>query len=520
MNAMLHSNDLSEVLGDEKVFANLNGEAKKPSNPGFIFFDDHREQDPDILWARELALDFEEWVAKRNHEEALDKRTETKLVRRTRRTVIEPRPLVEAQNGGRVVVEPTKKEVKWAKKFNRITGPHSNIVPASKRQEKWFKKHGASIPQPNGRPASIVEDDWDGGHVAERDEESESYHERQESRRYANWLVGFHKKRPKTNDHARELALVAMRHSDKPEAVALLQALKESLPLAPGPIRSTVFINPDGTRHETNGTDFGKAKASYIKKHGVDSEFVTVDRVQYDGQRASKLVVGTRKSSEFALSRYYDPSPTFEERENPQTYRPQATTLILVPASKVVPADSHRLTVRQFERAIIAGAELVDDEIEAYASTLDCTDECPDGRSAILNMGYGDTGRSEASFTHEEAYLYGILRMFGQDEACELMLLADQPQGLLSMHFMAGGEHTETYIDILRFVSDQDRDENEEPMLPYVAMTLSGESDETETVESSYSRHLCHFALAFANDLSDQVESQGYTKRPAHHNWG
>lgn len=480
--------DLAEVISDEKVFANQNGEAKTPSSPSFVFFDDQKETDSDILWGRELALDFEEWVAKRNHEEALDKRIETKLVRHQRRTVLEPRPLMEAQNGGKVVVEATERQTRWASRFGKV---------ATRKT----------------LPSSVVEDEWEGGYIAPCDNESESYHERQESRRYANWLVNFHKKRPKTNDHARELALVAMKHSEKPEAVALLQALKESLPLAPGPIRSTVFINPDGTRHETNGTDFGKAKASYIKRHNIDSEFVTVDRVQYEGERASRLVVGTRKSSEFALSRYYDPNPTFEEREDPQTYRPQATTLIRANGSMVVDPTWHRLTVRQFERAIIAGAELVDDEIEAYASTLDCTDECPDGRTAILNMGYGDTGRSEAEFSHEETYLYGILRMFGQDEACELMLMADQPQGLLSMHFMVGGEHAETYIDILRFVSDQDKEENEEPMLPYVAAMLSGEGDESDIREILY---------AGTYDFSyeaDQIIVHGHAKRPAHHNW-
>lgn len=496
--------DLAEIICDEKAYPASKG-YKTPASPSFVFFDDEREADGDILWGRELALDFEEFVARRNHEEALDSRMETKLFLHTNRFTLEPKPLVPAKNGGAVTA--SMREMKWAEKFSKV-----------------------ATRKPN--PRSVVESEWKGGYIPEKDKDAEAYVERQESKRYGNWLVNFHKKRPKNNDHARKFAMVAMKHIDNPVAKALMQALKESLPTAPGPIRSTVFVNPDGSRHQTNGTDFGKAKASYQKRHGITDEFVTVDRVQYEHERASRLVVGMRKSSAEAPSSYYDPDPTYEERldngdPDPQTYRPQAVTLIRMPRSKVVPAKSHNLTVRQFERAIIAGATLEDSEIEAYASSLDYTDECPDRRESQINMGYGDTARTEDSFSHEEAYLYGVLMMFGLGEAAELMKLGEQPQGLLSMHFMAGGEMTEEYLEILKFVSDKDKawqkgelsDEEmlaqDRPMFQYVVNALANET-EFESVSGHRNPHLMHCAIWDA----DNVRVGDTIKQPAYHNWG
>ncbi len=228
------------------------------------------------------------------------------------------------------------------------------------------------------------------------------------------------------------------------------------------------------------GTAWGSAKMSYMKRHKLTDEFVSVERVQYEGERTSRLVVGTRKTSDSVVSNYFDPNPRWNERkikgEWVKAYDPGAYPLYKVPASMVMPANSHRLTVREFEQAIIAGAETYESTEESFVNAME-QDQIPDTRTMLLNMGYGSDGRHECSLSHEEDYLYGVLRMFGCELACELMLVQDQSENMLASHFTQFGDYTEELLSILKFVSkDDERRADGETMIEFVTYALTGQT--------------------------------------------
>lgn len=382
------------------------------SEPSFVFFDDAREADPDILWGRELALDFEEWVAKQNHEEALDANLERPVRFKKTHLRVERRPLTEPTSPKAVVKSASEQEKRWAKAF-RI----------------------ASHPLPKEEEVVLIDLESDYNHPVEEDQLA--YEERIESKRFANWLINFHKHRPQANDRWHKTMLLAAQVLEKPESKALFKALQEALPYAPGPIKGTVFVNPDGSRHETTGVSFGSAKVSYQRRHQLTDEFVSVDRVQYEGQRGSKLIVGTRKTSDTTPSRYYDSNPEFHNRlkngeADPNSYVPKSGILMAVPEDMVMPPGSHRLTVRQLERSIIAGATLCDDEFDLDA--LDIDDEFYDTRISVLNYNMGSEGRAYEGLTDGEQFLFDTLQMMGESEMCDLIVSAEQsPYELANM---------------------------------------------------------------------------------------
>lgn len=335
----------------------------------------------------------------------------------------------------------------------------------------------------------------------EPDHKALAYEERQESRATANWHVGNAKRRPKNNDHWRKLVRPLSDHLDNKDCLSILKTMRDVLPLAPGPIKGTVFVNPDGTRFESGSDNAGAAKAAYMKRHNLKDTFVSVDRVQKEGEKHSKWVVGTRRTSDATPSNYYDPGhipgQELDDNGKERPYQPCATNLYRIPPSKVF--EGHRLTVREFERAILAGAEIFDSFEETTAREFETT-YLVDSRVTMLNLGYGSDGRDPSALTHEEAYLYSVLQMFGEEQACELLLLQDQEPGMLASHFLSSGAHSDTLINILKWVDDQDKPqllrtkhiesaatpfavsrkeavvlppENESPMLPFVIAALT-----------------------------------------------
>jgi len=330
--------DLQEFVADESSLLARKGHRRLDS-PNFIFFDDDREEDEDILWGRELALDFEEWNAART---------------------------------------------------------------------AWIES------QP--------------------DEEAQAYLERMEQKSRNLWLIEWHKRQSKSsnNDNWRSAmapVIEGLEGKHGPTCRAIIQGMREALPFAPGPIRGTTFVNPDGSKHTTAGVDFGRAKASYLSRHKLTEDIVSVDRVQHEGERYSRLVVGQRKSSELTMSSYYDPNPAWKDYEG-GTYSPRACALYKVPDHLVMPKGSHRLTVRQFEQALIAGADCYEDQDEAFAQGME------DGYVVDDRIKSGfEAARDISSFTEEEQYLYNLLYEAGHLQACELISLQDQIPGLLHSYF-------------------------------------------------------------------------------------
>jgi hypothetical protein len=205
-------------------------------------------------------------------------------------------------------------------------------------------------------------------------------------------------------------------------AQTILRTMKETLPFAPGPIKETVFINPDKTRVVTRMSP-GTARAGYKLRHGVADELVTMDRVQFEGERHSRYVIGTRKASDKTPSAYYDPDPI----KNEDKYVPRACSLIRLPKSKVMPdAGCYVLTIRELERAIIAGAELCEDELDAFASTFEQADEAQfDTREAGLSFGGSCDFRTMLDLDEQEAWLYWTLWGAGLEDACKELTLRE-----------------------------------------------------------------------------------------------
>ncbi len=453
---------------------------RDPSAPSFVFFDDDRALDPDIAWGRDLALDFEEYVARRNHE-CSDERI-CHPARHDKLSGYRPVTLLDYCP----IDAPTQKGMTRHKQGKRKVVFHG--VTTRPMIHNKTRKDFIFIEVSEPVVVSQIEDMPQDFEYA-LDEESQAYFERQESRRFANWIVDFAKRRPSDNDRWRKLMIpLASRLGEDdpltPVARQILRTMKEALPFAPGPARGTLFVNPDGSKFHSASNNFGSAKASFIKRHGLTDEFVSVDRVQKEGERHSTYVVGIRKTSDSVPSNYFDPNPSWMEKKRDGTwikaYNPCACNLYRVPASMVMPGGSHRLSVREFEQAVIAGADTLDSIDELIARQFE-QDPMPDTRVMLLNMGDGCDGRDPSALTHEETYLYNVLRMFGEEQACQLMLLENQEPGLLHTHFMSHGQYGQVVVNILRFVA-KDPEAAEDGVLPFVISALTNRpQDEIES---------------------------------------
>jgi hypothetical protein len=307
---------------------------------------------------------------------------------------------------------------------NGLTSDESWVRAEAVKFEEWLKEQPGYI-EPSEQP------------------KVDSHLARIEELRKMNWLIGWEKRKPANNDNWRKLIMPLIDNMTHPEhgafCRAMIGAIKENIPFAPGPIKSTVFVNPDGTKHETAGVSLGTARAAYIKRHGLTSEHVSIERVQYEGEKTSKIVVGTRRTSDKTVSRYYDPNPQWVEKivdgEWVKTYQPSSNNLYLVDSETMtMPFGSHRLNVREFEQAIIAGAELFDDEDEGFAFSLERSIS-PDDRIRLMDNGKGCAGRTIEGMDEKEQYLYELLETSGHLQACELMSIIHQEAGVLASYF-------------------------------------------------------------------------------------
>ena len=382
MNAIaIH--DLTDIVGDDTQYPASNG-YKNPASPSFIFKDERGKESSDTLWARDLALDFEEFCARREQREQY--------------------------LSGELLPAFIPTDSRNALEF---------VLATMDQVEEWME-----CPTTNVRPVMVFRDqdgvlhEWE----PKTPQETNAYLERQESRELARWLINWHKRRPANNDHWRAfVAPLANVLDDKVmgiDARTILRTMRDTLPFAPGPVKETVFINPDKSRVVTRLAP-GTAKAGYQARHKLDSELVTMDRVQYEGEKTSRYVIGTRKDSSKTASSYYDPEPIKGDRG----YIPRACTLIKLPPSKVMPDEScYVLTVRELERAIIAGADLCENDIEALAASFEDQDSQFDTRESGLSFDDSCDFRTMLDLTEQESWVYWTAFSAGLEDMCQSML--------------------------------------------------------------------------------------------------
>lgn len=429
---------------------------------------------------------------------------------------------------------------------NELTPDESWMKAEAVKFEKWLES----------RPGYIAPDDQP---------KIESHLERIEQLRKNNWHVNWERRKPANNDQWRKLMMPLIDNLSHPEHGAfcreVIKSVRDNLPFAQGPIKSTVFVNPDGTRHETAGTDYGRARASFINRHKLSEEYVSCERIQYEGEKTSKIVVGTRRTSDQVASHYYDPNPQWVEKvvkgEWIKTYQPSTNNLYKLGEGMTMPFGSHRLTVREFEQAIISGAETFDDNDDSFAFSI-INNTSPDDRIRLLDNGKGCIGRAIEGMDEKEQYLYELLETSGHIQACELMQIAHQEPGVLASYFFHEDNPTDiegvrwSYTPVASLIRQVMREEGwqtekivvqsinpvngqpqnrevdqyiqpEDSMVPYIFEALLANSEKDNTSDSNgfnpYRGFTAFEAELYSGVEAEQVHINGVVKLAAHTKW-
>jgi len=204
------------------------------------------------------------------------------------------------------------------------------------------------------------------------------------------------------------------------------------------PPKMTLYVNPDGTKYlnKTQGDRSPiQAKIAFAKRQGVDDQKVMVERVTYmkgskilkelnlPDKQTSMYVVSLRKRSDEAASSYYDPNPQMVDQVNKEgewenIYRWQSGKLTRIPANMVIPKGGKKLTVREFEMAILAGAEIEEDEAETIANSFAHKDEDNDDR---LKHPDGLPRKATNKLLEDEQSFYQALIALEEYDLAEMM---------------------------------------------------------------------------------------------------
>jgi hypothetical protein len=127
------------------------------------------------------------------------------------------------------------------------------------------------------------------------------------------------------------------------------------------------------------------------------------------------------------MSHYYDPNPTWSEKladnEWVKAYQPSANNLYRICDERMtMPFGSHRLTVREFEQAVIAGAETFEDDDENFAFQIE-NSTVVDHRISTLDFNNGRDGKAIEGMHEYEQELFGMLFTADKEFETELDLL-------------------------------------------------------------------------------------------------
>jgi hypothetical protein len=451
--------EILEQLEDTTLYPSLNG-PRDPSSPAFIFFDDDKALSETDRMARDHALDYEEWKMAILHSAEL--KAGAKPARRVKRIVpAAPQPVLKPSLTAKELFQPSKRDKKRALALTRkVTEQDASFHEV----EDSFDDELHSTATPKAYKlveyVNYAKDIEDGIEPRVRQCREVDYHELMAHLRYSNWLVNFYKRLAKNTDRYGEVASKilsgidlddsALRSKNKRKLKKLLRkhfirevkvALKESNKTT-APIAGTVFVNPDGTRYETMGTNPTSAKASYAKRHKLEPEEVSADRVQYEGEDRAKWVVGRRRVSSETPSNWYDPNPQWTEIKNLKgewikSYHNDGRPIHFIPETKVF--DGHRLTIREFEQAIISGAPLIEDEGDLVEREIE--GGIADIKTyRIIDQGYGSEQRDPRALSDVESELYHILINLQLNHAADMVLCAHQDLGLIQTYFHDNAE--------------------------------------------------------------------------------
>lgn len=199
----------------------------------------------------------------------------------------------------------------------------------------------------------------------------------------------------------------------------------------------TVFLNPDGKRYSCKRADYPmRGKQAYEAKHDIPDDYKVSVTVVGSSNRDIHAVVGLERKKDAIASSYYDPTPSYEDVWDRDTdtvvsrYRWVDSTLLVVPQDGQF--TGHRLTVMEYEHAVLAGAF---DEPDPFAipghsfcdADMAFDDELPDYEAGYEfaefgthdPRGYAPEGnrvRTVESLCWDEQELYSILMSLGYVE--------------------------------------------------------------------------------------------------------
>ena len=135
---------------------------------------------------------------------------------------------------------------------------------------------------------------------------------------------------------------------------------------------------------------------------------------------------------------------------------------------------SHRLTVREFEQCIIAGADLFENDEDEFCNFLE-SDVVADDRYSVADVGYGSACRDETAMNEDEQYLCSVFGRLQMSQPLELMKMRYQEPGDLESYFRnkRNPEHlhgimevTTELTQVLRTVRMDDMNGLEDPEQP------------------------------------------------------
>lgn len=463
---------LAEILPDEKTTG------RNPGSPGFIFKSDPKSKDEE--YAARLIERFEEWKAEKYGPPEIDE--DEKPIYE----LIQVKNLNGAIERGEKLKKLSKRRVTLEGFFEMSREEQDACEFENEIDIKTF----LSLPKAIQKKTKI----WTNR------PEMVTYSDLQDARRRLNWFIGWAKRTPKTNDAwHRIIAEIGPKLADEEggeEALStLISELRKRMKFAPGPIMGTIFRNPDGSTYRTAGVSMTTAKKAFQERHKLQETFVSVDRIQKIGERGSMIVVGTRRTSDQTLSHYYDPQPEYTEKivngEIVKSYRPKGDSTIIFMENGKLPEilegeerKEHILTIREYEQAIIAGAEVLDssDEFEKYEDDEDVTqiEETGDDRELWINMGMGKAHKTIDALSEEEQEIHQILTNFGETEAAEFMLIpkigVEAELALEEMNaFFRSSTYllTENAIEILQWTA-----RNRKELLPFMKQIIIGRETE------------------------------------------
>ena len=237
--------------------------------------------------------------------------------------------------------------------------------------------------------------------------------------------------------------------------------------------RRTLFHNPDGTfRLNTSKSERSPdaAKAAFAKKHNIPLRRCDYQRVRMDSWNEEWLrqrnldpltigkhffAVSERIPSDEATSNYYDPYPDYievidEDGNWINKYRWFKGSLKKV-INDTVPKGSHRLTVRDFEYALLSGAPVEEDEIGDCAASFEYHEHLHDNQDdRLLDEDDGEPHRAIHSLCEEEQLLHHWLMSAGLEGLAKILTMDFTQQLSLNPHT------TEPLYNLLQPIGDNE----------------------------------------------------------------